>query len=82
MAVTVIGFPLVAVRPGLLPASPEGAAIDAPDTSQLRENPARSVKKDFKTRPFSYLRCKAGTGLLAACYAASVPPWQRTGDGT
>ena len=24
-------------------------------------------------RPSSYLRCKAGTGLLAACNAASVP---------
>src|SRR5881396_2236320 len=30
-------------------------------------------QKEFKERPSSYLRCKAGIGLLAACNAASVP---------
>jgi hypothetical protein len=60
------------MRPGLLPASPEGAATAAPDTSQLRRyiaiagNPARSVKNEFKERPFSYLRCKPGIGFACS----------------
>ena len=38
--------------------------------------------KEFTERPFRYLRCKAVSGLLAGCNDASVPAWQRTGDGT
>src|SRR5207247_10924191 len=73
MAVTVIGFP--SWRCGRACSRPHRKEQPSPPLihRNVRKTPARSVKKEFKERPSSYLRCMVGIGLLTACTAASVP---------